>query len=375
MQAGEQTESRIVIQASGYAGFGPPMARVFVDGQCVGVLKDKSARTFPVPMGPHRVLLKRDFIRSKALDVSLQPEERVELEWGYNWRTQVMHALINCAMVMSPFVLRLETGLPFWLLASVVVVGIVASATYLLKVSATAGSILYLQMRDGSRHLPELKIFKPLIRSSLDSCLGRICVDLDDIDGIVMLLRRECRSVQIVAEDVLIDDSSQFERLVTDDDRIVKDLEIEAHDPFLRIRFDPRRSFGSPIWTQSEVIGDPNDTVAAGLRAQIEGILRACRRRGPKAIWAGLTRKRRWACQFAGLIAGVIITMLMVIHVSLAQNVLRGVTDILAPTFSMFAIVAVLLTALPCAPVLLLERSRSAGRSPRAPKPGPVAEL
>ena len=80
---------------------------------------------------------------------------------------------------------------------------------------------------------------KPLTHTSLDTVLGRICIDLDDFDRIVDLLRRHCRSVQIIAHNVVIKDSSQFQGLLKDGDRPVQDLEIE--------RTTPSSAFGSAV--------------------------------------------------------------------------------------------------------------------------------
>jgi hypothetical protein len=222
---------------------------------------------------------------------------------------------------------------------------------------------------------------KPLIRSSLDSRLGRICIDLDDFDRIVDLLRRHCRSVQIVAHDVLIKDSSQFQGLLEDGDGPVQDLEIEAHDPFFRIRFG---RFGPGVgksqgWrTGSEVVSDPDDSVVAPLRAQIEVILKGARRQGLISMLAGFTGNERRNCLIAGLVVGLILTLFMV--VPLLFPVARSLVDLVILTTLVFMvpfsiIFTTMMTVLPWAPVLLLQRGRVTGRTKLQPKPGPIAEL
>ena len=214
----------------------------------------------------------------------------------------------------------------------------------------------------------------PLIRSSLDCVLGRICIDLDDFDRIVDLLRRHCRSVQIVAHDVLIKDSSQFQGLLEDGDRPVRDLEIEAHDPYLRIRFGPRGKERKRMGSESEIVSDPNDSVAASLRAQIEVILEGARRRGPVSILAGFTGHERRSMQIVGPIVGLILTLSMVVPLFFPGTRSLAI-DVGAVTLLITAPLSLLMLFWPCAPVLLLQRGRVTGRTKLEPKPDPIAEL
>jgi hypothetical protein len=214
---------------------------------------------------------------------------------------------------------------------------------------------------------------KPLIRSSLDSFLGRICIDLDDFDRIVDLLRRHCRSVQIVAHDVLIEDSSQLQGLR---DSPVRDLEIEAHDPFLRIRFGPiiRNRKGWTGWTGGEVVSDPNDSVAASLLAQIEVILEGARRQGPISILAGFTGNERRSI----LIVGLIPTLFMVVPLlfpGAGSLVNDFAVSMLLITLGLAVMMIFMTILMPCAPVLLLQRGRVTGRTKLEPKPDPIADL
>jgi hypothetical protein len=210
---------------------------------------------------------------------------------------------------------------------------------------------------------------KPLIHNSLDSRLGRICIDLDDFDRIVELLRRHCRSVQIVAQDVMISDSSQFQGLLKNGERAVRHLEIEAHDPFLRIKFSPVGS-GDRKWaTGSEVVSDPEDALGQSLRLRIEVILDGARRRGPSSMLAGLTNKERTACLIAGLIAGLIIVVPLLLPAARSL-----VIDLETVTILMSVPLAIMMILWPCAPVLLVQRGRVTGRTKLAPKPDPVAE-
>jgi hypothetical protein len=112
MQAGLEPQPGLVIRVTDWrTRIVPPMMRVFIDGKYVGVLKDNHAKTFPVSMGLHQVMVKRDFLRSETLDVSVPPGERAELECGYFpdyfW-------LIGLALVIGPEVLP-KAGLPVWL--------------------------------------------------------------------------------------------------------------------------------------------------------------------------------------------------------------------------------------------------------------------
>jgi hypothetical protein len=215
-------------------------------------------------------------------------------------------------------------------------------------------------------------IMKLLIHSSLDSFLGRICIDLDDFDSIVGLLRRNCRSVQIVAHDVLIEDSSQFQEL---GDRPVRDLEIEAYDPFLRIRFQGTGHRYKPKWrTGSDVASDPDDSVVSALRAQIEAILKGARRQGSISILAGFTGNERRSTRIVGLIVGLILTLFMVVPL-LFPDARPLAIALGACTLSMTLPVAVMTILLPWAPVLLLQRGRVRDRTKLEPKPDLISEL
>jgi len=214
---------------------------------------------------------------------------------------------------------------------------------------------------------------KPLIHSSMDSFLGRICIDLDDFDRIINLLRRHCRSVQIVAHDVLIEDSSQLGRLLKNGERAVRYLEIEAHDPFLRIEFYPMNR-GKRKWgTGSEVVSDPDDALGQSLRLRIEVILEGARRRGPSSMLAGLTNERRRDCLIAGLIVGLIVGLIIVVDLLFPDR--HSLVIDVAVTLLVAAPGAIMMILWPCAPVLLLERGRVTGRTKLEPKPDPIAEL
>ncbi|HKI17693.1 MAG TPA: hypothetical protein VKA15_07420, partial [Isosphaeraceae bacterium] len=208
---------------------------------------------------------------------------------------------------------------------------------------------------------------KPLMRSSLDCFLGRICINLDDFDGIVDLLRQHCRSVQIVAHDMLIKESSQFQGLLAEADRPVRDLEIEAHDPFLRIRFGGLiRGSGDRRWrTKSEIVSDADDSVAASLRAKIEVILKEACGRGPIPMLAGFTGNEKRSGLISGLIVGSIFALVMFgpLLIPAARSLLIDLeTATLLMAAPLAVILAVMLPFCPCQPVLLLERGRVTGR-------------
>jgi len=152
MQAGLELQPGIVIHVIGWTGISPRinplLIRVFIDGKCVGVLKDKHAETFPVSAGPHQVMVKRDFVRSETLDVSVPPGERAELECGVHYPITLW--LISLAILFGPQVLT-KVGLPVWLVIVVIGIGIVASGLYvglcLWKAFTTGGYSLYLRPR------------------------------------------------------------------------------------------------------------------------------------------------------------------------------------------------------------------------------------
>jgi hypothetical protein len=219
---------------------------------------------------------------------------------------------------------------------------------------------------------------KHLTHTSLDSYLGRICIDLDDFDWIVKLLRGHCRSVQIVAHDAMIDDSSQLEGLLKHGERVVKYLEIEAHNPFLRVEFYQGRRPERKGATGSEVVSDPDDALGQSLRLKIEVILEGTRRRGPRAIFAGFTDKEKRACRIAVLIVGLI-SALMLALIMFGPLVFPAarfqVTDAGVVTLSFTTLVAIMMMGIPCAPVLLLKRGRRTIRTQLEPKPEAITEL
>ena len=216
---------------------------------------------------------------------------------------------------------------------------------------------------------------KPLIHSSLGCFVGRICIDLDDFDRIVDLLRQHCRSVQIVAADVLIEDSSQFQGLR---DRLVQDLEIQAHDPFVRIRFggaDLRPGRIPPKRALSEVVSDPDNSVAASLHAQIKTILNGARRRGPISILGGMTGEEKRSFLIAGLMVGLSLTLYVGFSFLFVANVRDRLIDVEFLAFFFTLMAAMVIILLPHAPVLLLRRGRATGRPKLEPKPDPIADL
>jgi len=150
MQAGLEPQTGIVIRPIGWRIWMiPPMVRVFIDGKCAGVLKDTNAATFPLSVGHHQVMVKRDFLRSETLDVSVRPGERAELECRYHY--DYFPILITWAMLLAPFVLRKAGGLLFWPVFVVVSIGVVASGIYLCrqlwKLFIIGGYTLYLTRR------------------------------------------------------------------------------------------------------------------------------------------------------------------------------------------------------------------------------------
>ncbi len=55
---------------------------MFIDGECVDVLTDKSTRSFPVAPGVHKVRVASYVHRSETLDLSLSTGDRIALECG-----------------------------------------------------------------------------------------------------------------------------------------------------------------------------------------------------------------------------------------------------------------------------------------------------
>lgn len=79
-----RTEQGILsVRCVGWTGWGAPLVKVIVDGREVGILRDKLAHDFAVPVGTHRVHVKRDFWRSLPVDVAVAAEGRSELECGF----------------------------------------------------------------------------------------------------------------------------------------------------------------------------------------------------------------------------------------------------------------------------------------------------
>jgi hypothetical protein len=81
------TERRagISIKPTGWNYPGPPMLRVFVDDACVAVLKDRNVRNIPSPAGRHRLQVRRDFMRSRPLEIDLPAGQFVQLAYGYDF--------------------------------------------------------------------------------------------------------------------------------------------------------------------------------------------------------------------------------------------------------------------------------------------------
>ena len=152
MQAGMEPQTGIVIHVIWRTGSFrenvPAATRVFIDGKCVGALKDKHGETFPVSAGPHQVMVKHSGLRSETLDVSVPPGERAELECGYHhfWNTLLSAAFVLIfVMCFGPQALA-KVGLTFW---PIVALGLyfVALELLLWKAFTTAGHILYLRPR------------------------------------------------------------------------------------------------------------------------------------------------------------------------------------------------------------------------------------
>jgi hypothetical protein len=151
MQLGLEPQPGIVIQVIAWSGIFPriftsrnPISRgmrVFIDGKCVGALTDKHARTFPVSVGPHQVMVKHGVLRSETLDVCVTPGERAELECDYH-RDYIW--LIYLWAFLGPSVLE---RLSVWPAAAVWWIGMLASGLYLLKTFITPGFSLYLRPR------------------------------------------------------------------------------------------------------------------------------------------------------------------------------------------------------------------------------------
>jgi len=147
MQAGLEPQTGIVIRPIGWRIWMiPPMVRVFIDGKCAGVLKDTNAATFPLSVGPHQVMVKRDFLRSETLDVSVRPGERAELEYGYHYLWGFWNSLFIFAMLFGQKVLT-KIGLPVGPVIVAMGLLIVAYVLYVWKGCTTAGYMYYLRPR------------------------------------------------------------------------------------------------------------------------------------------------------------------------------------------------------------------------------------
>ncbi len=103
------------------------MLRVFVDDACVAVLKDKNVSTILVLAGRHRVQVRRDFIRSRPLEIDFLAGQLVHLGYGYDYSAQnvrvrrlrnfVLLGTIPIAMLFRAIGVPAEWGL--WILMGV----------------------------------------------------------------------------------------------------------------------------------------------------------------------------------------------------------------------------------------------------------------
>ncbi len=119
--------------------------RVFVDGEQVGALMSKRARSFSVLPGVRQVSVKYGSQRSKTLDLCLSSGECAELECGFDNRLGY-RSLAGTALFWATVAPLMIRGLPLTGLAAALLVG-AALGVDSWKVSRTPGSSLYLRPR------------------------------------------------------------------------------------------------------------------------------------------------------------------------------------------------------------------------------------
>jgi hypothetical protein len=148
MQSDRKAQAMISVQATGWTGVGAPLVRVLVDNVSVGILKDKQANRFPIPVGQHRVQVRRDFMKSEVLALELRAGQCADLECGYH-RKRPSHRLyvvrtVAIMVCIASAVAVPALRLPFWSVYVLGGVGAVALGAVWWRSYIPAGSFLYL---------------------------------------------------------------------------------------------------------------------------------------------------------------------------------------------------------------------------------------
>ena len=99
--------------------------RAFIEG----ILKDKQASRFSVPVGHHRVQVRRDFMKSECWDLT-SALGSAEFECGYHRarpsRRMKIARLVAIAVCLGSVVVLPALGLPFWSVYVLAGIGVLA---------------------------------------------------------------------------------------------------------------------------------------------------------------------------------------------------------------------------------------------------------
>ncbi len=152
MQYNPTKQIGISVRVVGYTAIARPLVRVLVDGESVGILKDKQAQIFPVAPGRHTLKVRRDFLRSQVLEFDLSARHPlVEFECGFHdvrlpWLLSLPgHAVIfavGIAIVVAMKALKLPD---YWFLYVLLGLAPVAAATQWWCSYMPAGAHLFIR--------------------------------------------------------------------------------------------------------------------------------------------------------------------------------------------------------------------------------------
>jgi HEAT repeat protein len=159
-------EAAIVVQIVEPTWAVCPTVKVIIDGQNVGVLRNRRARSLPVNTGVHRVSARVGWLRSRTLDLTLASGDRISLECGFR-RWQVV-PYIACVAVNGIGLMMSSFGLYLYAMVIQGLAGCVMIAVSLMPL-AVPGSQFYLRRNGAAADagaLPE--------RMDVESPSGRI---------------------------------------------------------------------------------------------------------------------------------------------------------------------------------------------------------
>ena len=79
-----------------------PTVRVFIDGECVGVVEDKLGQLFSLAPGVRKVMVMVNAMKSETWEVSMSCGNQVALECGFHHWAMVRFCLINLMLFAMP---------------------------------------------------------------------------------------------------------------------------------------------------------------------------------------------------------------------------------------------------------------------------------